>query len=74
MIGRVRVKILIILLARMYKVGILKVLLMLLRHFWCGVKREASGRPSRLHLCAKTTGPQNCLLLVLELQEVLHEW
>lgn len=34
----VRVGILIILLALMYKVGILKLLLVFLRHFGCGVK------------------------------------
>ena len=69
----VRIRILIILLARMYKVGILKQLLMFPRHFGCGVKREASCGAGSLDQCAKTTGPQKCLLLVLELQEVLHE-
>ena len=73
MVGRVRVIILIVFLARVNQVGILKFLLMFLRHFRCRVKREATCGADRLHLCAKTTGPQKCLLLVFELQEVLHE-
>ena len=73
MVGRVRIEILIVFLARMNQVGILKFLLMFLRHFLCGVKRETTSGADCLHLCAKTAGPQKSLLLVFELQEVFHE-